>query len=314
MFKIKKEKFGSFQKYKLINQNTGESASIIPDFGANVNELVLKKKDKLIQVIEGDKNTKELKKNAWFKGAKLNPFPNRTKDGKYKFENKTYQLPINFKVQDHAIHGLLYNKKFKVKKKISSKTKASLILSYNYNKESKGFPFKFKTEIEYTLSDRGLEVKTKVTNKGNTKMPFADGWHPYFKLDDKINNLYLKIPSAKQILVDKRMIPTGKTKKLSKFRKLEKINKTNFDTGFACNKSKIIETSIYSKKSNTKLILWQEGGKNRYNFLQVFIPPKRDSIAIEPMTSNTNALNNKEGLIILKPNQKFNSKYGVTLK
>ena len=52
----------------------------------------------------------------------------------------------------------------------------------------------------------------------------------------------------------------------------------------------------------------------KYNYLQVFIPPLRNSIAIEPMTCNTDAFNNKEGLIILEPDQQFKASYGVSIK
>jgi aldose 1-epimerase len=47
----------------------------------------------------------------------------------------------------------------------------------------------------------------------------------------------------------------------------------------------------------------------------IFTPPdeNRDCIAIEPMSCNTNAFNNGDGLTILEPGEKFKGKYGVSL-
>ncbi|MBU0474326.1 MAG: hypothetical protein KKF62_09190 [Bacteroidetes bacterium] len=37
-------------------------------------------------------------------------------------------------------------------------------------------------------------------------------------------------------------------------------------------------------------MLWQEVGKGKYNYLQFYTPPKRNSVAVEPKTRNVNSL------------------------
>ena len=59
--------------------------------------------------------------------------------------------------------------------------------------------------------------------------------------------------------------------------------------------------------------MWQETGTNKYNFLQVYIPPSREMIALEPMTSNIDAFNNKDHLIILEPGKKWSASFGFYL-
>ena len=111
------------------------------------------------------------------------------------------------------------------------------------------------------------------------------------------------------------MIPTGKTTQFTKFSEPAQIKKQEIDTGFILPKKESIKkTELYDKKQDIKIIIWQETGNRKYNYLQVFIPPKRTSIAIEPMTCSTDAFNNKEGLIILKPKEIFSASYGVYLK
>ncbi len=312
MFKILTEKFGDFTKVKILNCKSGEYVSIIPEFGANINELILKK-NKLFSIIDGAKNFSELINNKWFKSAKLIPFPNRINKGIYSYNNAEFKLPINFPTQNHAIHGLIYNKTFKVRNKKTSKTSARIVLEYFGNKIS-GYPFNFSVMIEYTLSSKGFKCKTIITNQDKVQIPVGDGWHPYFKLGRKVDNLFLKIPSTEKVLVNKLMIPTGKTITMKRFYSLTKINRQEFDTGFVIkSKNKVATTEIKNKELDVTIRVWQETGKNKYNYLHVFIPPSRKSIAIEPMTCNTNAFNNKQGIIILKPNGKFCATYGVNL-
>ena len=65
------------------------------------------------------------------------------------------------------------------------------------------------------------------------------------------------------------------------------------------------------EKLNLNLQIWQDAGFNKYNYLVVYIPPDRKSIAIEPISSNINSFNNGEGLIILKPEEEFAASIGI---
>ena len=49
------------------------------------------------------------------------------------------------------------------------------------------------------------------------------------------------------------------------------------------------------------LDIWQQAGAEQYNAIQIYTPPTRASIAIEPMTSEPDALNHHRGLIEIPP-------------
>ena len=315
MFRIDDEKFGKFTRIKLVNTNSMERVSVIPDFGANVNEIVLSKKALNYSILDGAKNYSELIKNEWYKGSKLIPFPNRILDGRYTFNRKSFKLPINFQSQKHAIHGLLYNQKFTVKDRTVSKKSSSILLEHLYLGRTDGYPFKFKVHIKYTLSGGGFECNTVIKNEHSAKIPIGDGWHPYFRLKGSLADMLLRIPSTRQIEVDSRNIPTGEISPFEKFSSLSKIADEEIDSGFQLRKRNgLAETEIVDQEHDLKLTVWQETGEMKYNYVQVFIPPSRKSIAIEPMTCNINAFNNGEGLIILKPKSTFNATYGVRLE
>lgn len=316
MFEIIQESFGEFKKIKIINNRTNEFISIIPKFGANLNQIILRKNMTTYSIISGSKNYKEMIKNKWFKSAKLIPFPNRINNGKYSWDNKSYQLQINSIKQNQSIHGLLYNKEFEISKTKISENMASLEFEYYYNKEDAGFPFCFKTLIKHALIDnKGYKCTTTIKNMDTKRIPIGDGWHPYLKTNEKINNILLKIPSTKMIQTDEKMIPTGHTKLFQKFLNPSKIREEKLDIGFALEKKEgIAITELYDPQQDLRIVLWQETGKRKYNYLQIFTHPSRMSIAIEPMTCNIDAFNNKEGLITLKSDESFKACYGIRLK
>jgi len=292
---------------------TGQGISIIADYGANINELVLVKEGNNFSVIAGYATPEAMLEHRGARSDFLIPFPNRVKDGKYSFDGKEYLLPINPK-HGHAIHGLLRDKKFILKSRKAKEDSASVKLAYNYKHELEGYPFDFKAELKISLSKKGLVVETRVKNTGKQEMPFGCGWHPYLHLDEKIDDSSLKLPSSTFLEVDERMIPTGSKGTLDRFSRQRLIGKQEFDTCFALEEKKgKAKTILFSKEKKAKLIIWQETGSGKFNHLQVYIPPSRDSIALEPMSCAGDAFNNKEGLVVLKPKENFKAKYRVRL-
>jgi len=61
-----------------------------------------------------------------------------------------------------------------------------------------------------------------------------------------------------------------------------------------------------------ELILWQEN--KSYPYLQIYIPPGRECIALEPMSHPTNVFNSHPLDTVLKPGQVWKGKFGVYLK
>lgn len=279
--------------------NASARATICPEFGGMLNELILKTDEQEIALIYGYSEGECISDaiHTDFRNVKLSPFPNRIKDGKYSFDGVKYQLPINFPSENNSIHGLVYNKPFK----IVLQTSSQLVLSYEF-KPSLVYPFFYRLTLEYVLIGKRLICKTKIENLGKTEMPIADGFHPYFKLSGTIDNVKLQLPKVEALEVDDRLIPTGKFIPFNNFQELELIGSvTKFDTGFKIiDDSKVVDTKLTS--DTISLTIRQEIGKDKYAFLQLFIPDDRKSIAIEPMTAAANAFNNELGLIILPPN------------
>ena len=316
MYKVEHKIFGALTELRLSNEATGEYLSLIPGLAATINGLILKAGDKKYELINGCSTYEELMTEGKkvFKGTKLFPFPNRINKGQYSFEGKNYQLAVNFPAEGHAIHGLVCESAFDIVNETANEHEASVELQYNYNGSNSAYPFKYKLTVLFSLSEKGFACKTTVENIDNKEIPLGDGWHPYFKLESKLNDLFVKIPSAQIVLVNEKMIPNGLTSSSDQFTKLTKIDESKFDTCYKLEeKEGRQQVELVNEKEKVQLVVWQETGKNKYNYVQIYTPPSRDCIAIEPMTCMPDAFNNKNGLIVLKPKEILNLAFGVEL-
>ena len=312
MFDIETIKLGKFIKYRLLNIDSGERVSLISGFGGNVTEIVLNKNGTEHSIIEGLSDDEITAGNKRFKSTKLIPFPNRIENGRYAFNGKSYQLPINY--ETHAVHGLIMDKTLEVLGTETDNNQALIKLRYCYDGSIPGYPFRYEAIITYSLlKERGFACDTDITNVDSVPLPIGNGWHPYFRTKGKVDKLQIKIPSEFRIEVNE-LIPTGKLIP-EEYPDAVAIGKKKYDTGFVlAAKGGRISTEVYDPELDIKIVVWQETGNRKYDYLQVFIPEDRNSIAIEPMSCAANAFNNKMGLIVLKPGQSFNASYGVYLE
>lgn len=315
MIKLQQFCKNNLDQIRLYNDKNGEQITILPEFGANVKELVLTKGSTKYSLLDGNNSREEMTGHAIYKGAKLIPFPNRVANGHYQFNGKAYQLECNDKVLNNALHGFIYDKPFTIENVDESENITSVTLTYNYSGNIIGYPFLMDMRITYTLSHNdGFICSTKITNTGKDTMPIGDGWHPYFTFNKPVDMLLIKLPAHQKINVNKQMIPTGGRVDFLSFSKLKPIGSSNLDTCFSVkNGLERYTTELHDPESGTTIRLWQETGLGKYNYLMAYIPPNRKSIAIEPMTCNMNAFNNKEGLIVLEKDQHFEAELGVQL-
>lgn len=267
--------------------NNSSSAKIILNQGASLQELT-------INTIPVIKNLAPISYRESFASSILFPFANRIKDGKYVFNKVTYQTEINQAEENNALHGFVHNKEFELIKKHTTDNKASVVLEYNETKLTKGFPFTYKIQLVYILTSDSLELKVKIENTSKSEFPFTLGWHPYFYSED-LNNSFLKFKSSKQVFFDEKMIPIN-TKELANSQKFELKNKKLDDCFYL--DSNLIE--LITPRYRLEL-----SSSEKEIFLQVYTPPKKNTIALEPTTGISNSFNSKIGLKMLLPKEEY---------
>lgn len=233
----------------------------------------------------------------------LFPFANRIENGHYLFNGKTYVLKNNEGNRNNAIHGLVFDKAFKLIDKKSSDTTASVTMSYEETQPVSGFPFKYGIRLQYILSKSTLELHIEIDNNDQKAFPFSLGWHPYFKTDDLFNS-HLKMHSRRKILVNDKMIPNGDTD--IEWNGFDQIKDQIFDDCF------VLDTNKVEFKTSSYHLEFEFSTKD--NYLQLYTPSNRKSIAIEPQTAPANSFNNNIGLQVLKPNESYHLSWKITLK
>jgi len=315
MFKIKEEPFGKFKRIVLQNSNTKEQLGVIPEFGANINELILSKNSKQFSILLGANTDEELCNDKVYRSAQLFPFPNRIKDGEYKHKGEIHKLAKNEPDRSNALHGFVFHQKFTLLEKISSPDLGCVSFKYEYLGNISGYPFTFSLIYYYTLSeDGGFTCESRLTNTSDQIMPAGFGWHPYYQTGNTLDKMKLQLPECAIYDIDKQMIPTGSTHSFVEFEKSTIIGSRQFDDGFKItngkNKAEII---LEDPDQDLKICLWQETGPNKFNYFQIYTTPDRKSIAIEPMSCIADAFNSGDGLMSLAPQQSVHLKFGIYL-
>ncbi|GAB4023463.1 aldose epimerase family protein [Spirosoma koreense] len=328
-FQITTQPFGplpsgttSLTEYLLEHTESGEFITIIPEFGGILRRLVLRKGKKLFALLHSPDSPQALLADESYASALLYPFPSRIRHGIYQFDGEEYALKLNESRRDNALHGFVHGRAFSVVDQDVTATHAQLTLRYEYLGDTVGYPFPFILTVTYELVQANqlaygsnpekdkmcaLRISYSAQNIGITRAPAAFGWHPYFSFtDEPVDQLSLSLPTRTPISLDENMIPDGRhpTEEAGTLN----LDGVELDTAFAIEPTSqpdaaepFAETVLTSLQTGVRLIVGQQTGPGKLNYLVCYTPARRDRVAIEPLTANVDAFNNGEGLTILEP-------------
>lgn len=297
MLRIDRTFWGEWEEVKVLNDSTGFSASILPALGGMVHSFNAVAGGDVIPVLSSYADPDNLKNdlNRYFCGAKLFPFPNRIKNGRYEWKGVRHQLSVNFSLEGNSIHGLVYDQPFILKSSRADEQSADLELEYDYNGEKQGFPFPFLIHINYRIGQNRIEIATRVKNTGSCAFPAGDGWHPYFRLKGPLEQYQLQLPPCHKLECSEN-IPTGSEVEFSTFNHFTALEQQVFDDPFHLTG---LQRDIILRDPAHSIELRLDMGN--YSYLQIYTPPSRDCIALEPMSCPPNAFQSKKDLALLQP-------------
>lgn len=240
----------------------------------------------------------------WAKHAPvLFPIVGTLKNNTYTIDNKEFNLPR---------HGFARDYIFDIKAHASD----CIVFVLQANEVTQQmYPFQFLFEISYQLIDTKLVVSYHVLNNDVTPMPFCIGGHPAFALPLDFENYSLDFQqntSLTTFLLDNDLL-SNTTKTLQLDQGKLPLNYNLFENDALVIKN-IPSKSVQITENGTPFL------KLDYtDFPDLGIWTKVDApfICIEPWfgyadTPNcTGNLFEKEGIIILKPNQAFKASFEV---
>lgn len=314
MFSIHKKDENGFEKVILKDNRANTYATVLPACGAILHDFVSHRNGHAFNVIESYVSAEDFRQHVekGFLGCKLSPFVCRLNRGTYHFGGKKYKTK-KFYLGKSALHGLLYDKPFIIMDETGGELHASVTMKYEYRAEDPGYPFDYDCIVTWQLEhDNKLSVTTECINKDEGLIPMQDGWHPYFNLDNAVDELQLEFQSVEMVEFNSELIPTQNLIKYNRFNSLRTIENTFLDNCFTLdmdaprpmcvlqNPAKKIGIEIHPEKS--------------YPYLQIYIPPHRKSIAIENISGTPDAFNNGMGFTTLEPGASvlFKTSYKIT--
>ena len=314
MFSIHNKTENGFDKIILSDEVNGTSAQIIPSCGAILHSFIAPIDGQEFNVIESYESKDDFTKNVTkgFLGTKLSPFVCRLNKGKYQFEGKEFTVKKYYD-RDHALHGLIYDQPFRVINQKTGEESAFVSMIHEYRAMDNGYPFNYDCIVTYELEkDNKLDVITEVINRDEVAIPVQDGWHPYFKLDSKIDDLQLQFQSIDIVEFNEDLLPTGKLIPHKEFYKPKKLGNTSLDNCFTLNFSE--GQPICLLQNIEKNVQLEIHTNESYPYLQIYTPPHRNSIAIENISGAPDAFNNEIGLKILSPGKSatFKTAYKIS--
>lgn len=298
----------------VIRHASGAELEVLSGFGAGLNAWRIPTTQGMVELLSGyasesDLNTRHADTSA---GVRLSPFPNRLNGGKWNWSGLSGELPINFKWQPHAIHGLLHTKAWEFVSFKSDMEAAELTLRRHWDGAHLGYPFPFTATSIFRLEAHSFSVRSQTQNQGTTELPYGEGWHPYFSLGAPVDELQLQLPPVQEVMVNDLSIPTGERKPFLCFEQSACIQDRFIDNCWAVESPlEVVSTHLHHPVSGRSLEIWQQNAPGQYRYIQAYTPPDRQSIAIEPMTCEPDVLNHHRDLMVIPPQQSVELCWGA---
>ena len=255
-----------------------------------------------------------------FHGRILMPFADRIPAGRYRWNGREYRLPINDTEHGDAIHGFLYQSPLERVDGYGAtdgQPERSLRLS-TVPAPRDGYPWSLRVELTYTLLTDRFTLRFRVRNLAESPAPFCAGWHPYFLVPGEptasIDTAGLRVAADRYLEVDENLRLSGATPSVDgspyDFRRLRTIGATDLDIALTLPHP---ERDAIVLAGPQRTISVQIGGA--YANVQLFIPPGRRAIAIEPISAPGAAFTDPSlGLTTIEPGAIVDGWARVTLR
>ncbi len=293
---------GPLGGYLLRDADAGSVARVLPEVGANCVQFSVRgPAGHTVDLLRQPASADELRATPSRYGLPLLfPFPNRIPQGRYAFQDKTYQLPVTN--SGNAIHGLVIAARFRVEAAEATAQGAHLrcVIAHADLARTDGYPFPFRFVADYFLQGSALTLTVSAVNEGEGAMPFGFGIHPYFRMPlasgGRRQNCRVAVPVGDRWQLDATLVPTGQRLPLSPTDpgpELTPIGDRTFDDVYG--NVALAEGWSTCRLADPALPLEVAlQADASFREIVVYAPPGQDVICFEPYTCATDAFNLNE--------------------
>jgi aldose 1-epimerase len=247
----------------------------------------------------------------------LFPFPNRIRDGRFTWDGKSYQLPLNDPAGKNAIHGFACYRPWRIVDQGASTASAWITAEFHAARDAVDvlplWAGDHRIRVTYRLLENVLRVEADVDNPGSTPLPFGLGYHPYFKLATFAGpKAIVRVASPRRWeLLDN--LPTGKLLDVDEKRdlrhgqfhaalQLDDVATDLYNFAYDPDEQLGLVAMLQNPPAERVLTMWVSEG---FREMVLFTPPHREAICLEPYTCVTDAINlpSNSGLRVLPPGE-----------
>jgi galactose mutarotase-like enzyme len=163
---------------------------------------------------------------------------------------------------------------------------ASVVLRLDASEHTRAsYPFDFRATLTFTLRGHRLHIEQRIENRGDAPMPFAIGFHPYFRVEDKAG---ARIPTSAKRAFDNVSKQTGPFAGFD-------LTRPEVDVALLDHPAHALPLQL---SDGTQVVL---RASEDFGTWVVWTLAGKDFVCVEPWTASGNALNGGEHLLVVPP-------------
>lgn len=198
-------------------------AALLPEHGGNL--ILFRDTDNGFRYLREPEaeEMEDFKANPGVYGIPVLFPPNRYDGGKFAWEGKVYELPVNETDKGNHLHGFMHQLPWSVDYMKADGYESVVIISQKVRDGhlyKQYFPFEFTITLRYTLNAEGLHQQVAVSNDGRERMPNLLAFHTAinapFVPGSSASDYTFKMTIGERREMSERMLPTGKIQPLSR--------------------------------------------------------------------------------------------------
>ena len=282
--------------------------AVITEAGATLRELTFQGRHLIVGLARGEMCTAG-------RGQQLIPWPNRIRDGRYRFDGRDLQLPLSEPALHNASHGLT---RWVAWSAVTRENDHTLRMIYPLQAQP-GYPWNLGLTISYQVTFSGLAVTAEAHNVSGTPAPYAYGAHPYLTAgSDVVDDDRVALTAGTRLLTDPdRLLPTGTESVRGTAYDFDggrrigdlQLNDAFGDLSYAGGRATVSLTA----PGGQGVELW---GTESVRWFQLFTADgvdglSRRGLAVEPMTAPPDAFNSGTDLAVIGRDEVHRTEWGI---
>jgi aldose 1-epimerase len=233
----------------------------------------------------------------------LFPFPNRIRAGRFTWDGREYQLPLNDGPRETSIHGFACRRPWRVVGQGADGATAWVVGEFHGATDAPDcrdlWPADYRLRVTYRLAAGRLRVEAEVHNTDARPLPFGLGYHPYFRLPfapgATAADCTVQVPARALWRLD-NMLPTGERVPLDAARDLNgphRFDELHLDDVYTdlppvpAAADGLIERAVLRTKDAALRVRCSE----EFREMVLYTPGNRQAFCVEPYTCPTDAVN-----------------------